>query len=109
MEVADDDARFLYLSAAKSALSSTIAVQTIVARKFGRCTACRGPPSVLFLRRVFGAFVLEQEARLMPSENRRQFMYRKVKHEYAQCRGETNQERIRFLLQFAEVSVDNAR
>jgi hypothetical protein len=45
----------------------------------------------------------------MPSENRRQFMHRKVKHEYAQCRGETNQERIRFLLQFAEVSVDNAR
>lgn len=45
----------------------------------------------------------------MPSENRRQFMYRKVKYEYAQCRGETNQDRIRFLLQFAEVSVDNAR
>jgi hypothetical protein len=48
-----------------------------------------------------------QEAKAMPTANRREFMKAKVK--YQKCKAETNPEKIAFLLQFAEISVENAR
>jgi hypothetical protein len=45
----------------------------------------------------------------MPTANRREFMKAKVKYEYQKCKAETNPEKIAFLLQFAEISVENAR
>mmetsp|Transcript_13398 Transcript_13398/g.28654 ORF Transcript_13398/g.28654 Transcript_13398/m.28654 type:complete len:86 (+) Transcript_13398:76-333(+) len=60
------------------------------------------PAKVLSLYRAF-----IREARLMPTANRRDYVIKKVKHEIEQHRSESDPERIGFLVNLAELQLEN--
>jgi len=50
---------------------------------------------------------LLRAARALPTLNRRLYVQKRARAEYAAARSETDPEKIAFLLQFAAVSLDN--
>jgi len=50
---------------------------------------------------------LLRAARLMPTSNRRQYIKKRARAEFESSRGETDPARIRFLMDFGMVSLDN--
>lgn len=50
---------------------------------------------------------LLQAAKRMPSTNRRQFLFARIRSDFKQQRGEQDPEKVQFQLQFAEISLEN--